>query len=275
VALVSDDGVPAPLLLHAHLFKNAGSSFDWALARCFGEAFLDHRDDEAMRGRPAYLRALIEARDDLRALSSHWLPLPPPATRRQVYPVALLREPLARLRSVYDFERRQAVDHPGTRKARVAGFRDYVAWRLTPGTGPVLRNYQTRMLSGRYPGNDDEAQAAAALATIELFPVLGLVERFDETMVLLEERLSDTFPDLDLAYVGQNISEREPGAGRNSVEEDLGDLLDDVRAVNARDIALYEHAVRRFEKQWRALPDADRRLAAFRDRCEALRAAAS
>ena len=33
------------VLIHAHLFKNAGTTFDFSLQRSFGEQFVDHRDD--------------------------------------------------------------------------------------------------------------------------------------------------------------------------------------------------------------------------------------
>ena len=33
------------VILHYHLFKNAGSTLDWSLQRQFGAGFVDHRDD--------------------------------------------------------------------------------------------------------------------------------------------------------------------------------------------------------------------------------------
>ena len=268
-----------PIILHAHLFKNAGTTLDWALARSFGAAFLDHRDDDAMRGNPAYLAALIDEWCALSALSSHWLPLPVVSTaRRAVYPIVLLRDPVLRMASVYAFERRQAVEHPGTQRARTATFRDYVAWRLSPQTGPVLRNYQLRMLSGTYPGTDDQTQAEAARSTLAALPVIGLVERFDETMVLLEHWLGELFPTLDLAYVAQNVTgagPRQDAEARAEVEVQLGELREQALAANRGDDALYREARERFAAQWAALPDAERRLEAFRARCRVLDAAAS
>src|SRR6185312_13002983 len=38
----------APLLLHYHIFKNAGSSFEWTLEQAFGKTF--HRYDGAAAG---------------------------------------------------------------------------------------------------------------------------------------------------------------------------------------------------------------------------------
>ena len=62
------------VILHGHIFKNAGTTFDWSLERCFGEGFVDHRDDKTMRERRArHLAELVNDAPSLRALSSHHL----------------------------------------------------------------------------------------------------------------------------------------------------------------------------------------------------------
>ena len=59
------------ILLHGHIFKNAGTTFDWSLERSFGEAFLDHREDKVMRERGGrHLAALVDDRPALRAFSA-------------------------------------------------------------------------------------------------------------------------------------------------------------------------------------------------------------
>ena len=37
------------IILHGHIFKNAGTTFDWSLQKNFGKNFLDHRKDLLMR----------------------------------------------------------------------------------------------------------------------------------------------------------------------------------------------------------------------------------
>ena len=266
-----------PVLLHLHLFKNAGTTFDWSLERHFGHAFCEHRDDAAMRGQPGYLRRSLEADSGLRSLSSHWLPMPVlPSELVEPHTVVLLRDPIERMASVYAFERRQAVEHAGTEHARALDFQDYVRWRLEPGTGPVIRNYQMRMLAGNHPGPDNDAQLEVARSTLRREVHGGLVHRYDESMCLLEHELGEAFPGLDLAYRRQNVS--NPGDGRSAaerrraVEEQLGDLCDAALAANARDLALLEEAESAFAQRWQALPRREERLAAFRARCDALAA---
>ena len=186
--MAGEDGVASrQLLLHAHMFKNAGSSLDQSLRRSFGDAFTDHRDDDAMRGGAAYLGPYIENHAGLRALSSHWITFPLPTLPGvSIHLAMLFRDPLERILSVYRFERRQPGDSPGVERARRLGFRDYVAWRLEEGVGPVIRNYHTRYCSGDYHGTDLEAMYQQAVETLDSTQLLGLVHRYDESMVLFE-----------------------------------------------------------------------------------------
>lgn len=263
------------LILHMHLFKNAGTTLDWSLARAFGEAFCDHRDDASMRGNPAFLAQFVGENPALEAISSHWLPLPiPQLDARIAYPVAFLRDPIERIASVYAFERQQAVDHPGTRRARTSTLAEYVRWRLEAGTGPVIRNYQMRMFSGDYPGEGDEAQYEMALENLKLFPVVGLLEDYARSVVLLESALRPGFAEIDLAWRPQNV--RDPGDVRTAqerrlaVEHELGSLRDAVLEANRLDLALVEHVRARLERQWTTLADAAARRVDLEERCRRL-----
>ncbi|WOJ93441.1 hypothetical protein R0135_16895 [Congregibacter variabilis] len=261
-----------PVLLHAHLFKNAGTTLDWSLERSFGDRFCDHRGDADMRANPEYLANFLKRNPRLQALSSHWLPFPLPSVEGlRLVPLVILRDPIERILSVYEFERRQAVDHPGTRKARDGDLQSYVAWRLEKGTGPVVRNYQVRMMSGTYPGSGDEAQFDRAVALLNGLPAIGMVDRYRESAVMFEQTLKQDFPDLDLAFRRQNVRDssdhRSSDERRAAVEEELGPLLQSVREANSLDIALYELACRRFETHWQGLKESDVLLDELDARC--------
>lgn len=261
-----------PVLVHAHLFKNAGTTLDWSLGRSFGTGFCDHRDDAQMRGNPEYLADFLTKNSQLRALSSHWLPFPLPCIAGvELHPLVILRDPIERILSVYEFERRQAVDHPGTKKAREGDLQSYVSWRIDVGTGPVIRDYQVRMLSGEYPGKDIESQFQQAITLLESLPAIGLVERYRESAVLFEHALSGAFPELDLSFQRQNVrdsnDQRSPDERRAAVEYQLGDLLQAVRDANSFDIALYDRACKLFEDSWGSLDGSEARLAELDARC--------
>jgi hypothetical protein len=264
-----------PVLLHAHLFKNAGTTFDWSLKRHFGDRFCDHRDDVQMRGNSAYLKRFLEENNELQALSSHWLPLPPPSIEdRRLLPVLFLRDPIERIASVYEFERRQELDHPGTLKARESSFQDYVRWRLEERTGPVIRNYQVRMLSGAYPGDGSEQQFERALALLDALPVVGLVECYRQSIVLIERALTGEFPGLDLSFRPQNVrdasDQRSHRERRASVESRLGPLREAVIAANQYDLRLYAAVKERFQRAWHTLEHAGDWLSDLDQRCALL-----
>jgi hypothetical protein len=258
------------------MFKNAGTTFDWSLHHCLGEAFMDHRDDDAMRRGAAYLEPYLREHPHIQALSSHWITFPlPHMPDSELHLVLFLRDPIERIRSVYDFERRQqGVDTPGSKQAKALGFLDYVRWQLEPMPGPVVKNFHTRYCSGNYLGEDLEALYAAAVVTIESTPLLGLVDRYDESMVLFEYHLLDTFPHLDLAYQRQNSSSDESlGAvqRRRVVERELEPIMDAVLAANHYDLQLYALAQRRFEDTLARVPNLKQRLQQFQKRNRALR----
>lgn len=270
------------ILLHGHIFKNAGTTLDWALQRSFGPGFLDHRDDERMRREgPTHLAALLEDQPGLVALSSHHLSRDLPALPQvRFHPVFLVRHPLLRARSVYDFERRQQADTLGASMAKQLSFVDYVAWRMRPDVPGTLRNYQTLYLArggpaGKRPGRN-QASFERALAYLRQGPLVGVVELYDESMVLFEHRLRRCFPELDLAYLRQNVTapdadNREDDQRVAAILGELGDLARTVIDQNSYDLALYQAVVARVRAAAGRIDSFEAHLAGFRERCAVLR----
>lgn len=269
------------LILHGHIFKNAGSSFDWSLQRSFADAFLDHRDDRAMRQKQdRHLRELVEARPELAAISSHHLCYPRPEMEGiQFHPVYLLRHPIERIDSVYAFERRQKAETRGARAAKEKSFRDYVAWRMQSDVPRTIRDYQTCYVAGFHDRNPDQTVPVDWLrrSINHLLGVgcVGVVDRYDESMVAFEAQLTPHFPGIDLAYVPQNVTRRF-GARKGlearvtGVLKRLGELAPQVLANNACDFALYRLANQRLDQALAALDDVEARLEDFRARCKRL-----
>jgi hypothetical protein len=271
---MDDDASVRAIILHAHMFKNAGTTFDWSLQRSFKNGFLDHRDDDSMRRGADYLAPYLLGRPHIRALSSHWVSFPlPRLASLDIHLALFFRHPIERIRSVYTFERQQQGAAPGNRQARDLGFLDYVRWRLQPGVGPVIRNFHTRYCSGRYMDEDIERQYEQAIATVESTPLLGLVHRYDESMVLFEYHLQGVFPEIDLSWKLQNSSVTELAGGcdkRRTTETDLEPIMQQVIAANAYDLKLYAAAESRFEQALAEVPDLALRLQRMRSRGEAL-----
>ncbi|MDZ7785049.1 MAG: glycosyltransferase [Halioglobus sp.] len=266
---------PRPVLLHCHLFKNAGSSLDWSLARHFGERFVDHRDDDAMRRGADYLGPYIARHQTVSALSSHHVRFPlPQSDDFQILPVIALRHPIDRARSVYDFERRQQASTPGAIKAKELDFTDYIRWRMRPDSAPTVRNFHCAFLTSRFDSDIDEHAYLDSLGRLAATPFLVLVEYYDESMVLLEHNLAPYFPDIDLAYIAQNVTTgRDDNTERRvqAVYEELGPELEVLlREKNHWDMQLYENALGLFRERLGGIGRFDEKLANFRARCRVL-----
>jgi hypothetical protein len=228
-----------PLLLHYHLFKNAGTSVDAMLAENFGDRWAAREFDAPAR---APLREYLIAHPDLDAFSSHTAPLPPPRLPgREVFPLLFLRHPLLRLRSAWLFERRQELDEEGPRLARAHDFAGYVRARLGWRGDRQARDFQASRLARGTAGPGDELTRARA--TLAKLPFVGLVEAYDASLARLTEQLRPLFPGFRPVALHENRSGEPdlPLADQlTRVAEELGPLLPEVLAANAADLAIWQ-----------------------------------
>ncbi len=265
------------VIAHSHIFKNAGTTLDWSLQRSFGDQFLDHRDDELMKqDREEAVCGILEAQPELVALSSHHMPFPlPEIADTEIIPIYILRHPLERITSVYEFERRQNTQSPGALAAKKYDFKEYVAWRMQMGVSRTIRNNQTLFVSGKFhAGNRNPLSfniLQQALRRLKELPLVGVVDRYDEFMVVIEHHLGSRLPELDLSYRRQNVSDVErpssTAARVSHVLEKLEELQQQVIDENAMDLALYQMAGQRLDQLTSDVPDFEEKLAAFRARC--------
>lgn len=264
------------ILIHCHMFKNAGTTFDWSLQRNFGELFLDHRDDEPMRNQKGYLYDYLQKHKDIVSLSSHHIQLPLPVVEDiNFLPAFLLRHPIDRVGSVYEFERQQDADTPGAINAKKLSFNEYIAWRMQLNVGATIRNYQVRYCAGAFNKVSlDNNEFTTACQTLNRSPLLGLVEKYDESMVLFEEVLRRYFNDIDLAYVPQNTGKRRRLGIDKRIEAVLSNLdapiKESLLSQNKLDIELYTHAEKLLNDRISLIADFDMKLADFRQRCSNL-----
>ncbi|MFT4768117.1 MAG: hypothetical protein ACI8RN_001250 [Glaciecola sp.] len=271
------------IILHGHIFKNAGSTFDWSLGRSFSDDFLDHRDNHAMRQQRAkHLATVVSGNPDLRALSSHHLCYPLPQPKDVTFhPAYFLRHPIERIQSVYAFERKQDADTPGAIAAKEKDFRQYVAWRMQEDVPRTIRDYQTSYIAGFHTRHVKSTAPAdwlqRALHHLEFLDCVGVVDRYDESMVVFEKYLRPYFPDIDLAYVRQNVSQEKasdkPIAARvHNTLDKLGDLAAEVLSRNSYDLALYRQANQKLDEAIAKIDDFDQRLSKFQKRCKRTKA---
>jgi len=271
------------VILHGHIFKNAGTTLDWSLERMLGRDFLDHRQDSLMLDQGMrHVEELVTDNQHLRAISSHHMPVMESAVGDlNLMPVYLLRHPLGRIVSVYDFERQQDAETPGARAASSMSFPDYVRWRMTAGVAPVIRDYQTLYLAGGH-GMAGKREVGAqhffrAIETVRGPALVGVVERYDESMVYFEETMREHFPAIDLSYVAQNVSGGSKLADRSgdgmtvkALRQMDAQLQATVIDHNGYDLSLYRIASEYLDVSIGRIPKFGVKLANFRERCQRL-----
>ncbi|MEM9256111.1 MAG: glycosyltransferase [Pseudomonadota bacterium] len=267
--------VPRPIIVHSHLFKNAGTTLDFSLQRQFGEGFTDHREDQDMRRGASYLGPYLQRHPALKALSSHHIRFPlPESDQFQLLPLIAIRHPIDRAGSVYRFERHQDASTPGAIEAKRREFPEYVRWRMQSDVAPTLRNFHCSVCCVGNPSEVGEAQFEEALARLATIPLLVVVERYDECMVVLEHTLAPYFHDIDLAYIPQNVAHNRPQdlvQRVDAVDRELGDELSHAfREMNHWDMLLYEKAQAIVDERLGAVGNVDLRLRDFRARCHIL-----
>jgi len=270
------------VIAHGHIFKNAGTSFDWALRRNFGKNFCDHRNDIAMRkGRSEYLGDFLRGADNLTAISSHHLCDVSQIKDISIHPVYFVRHPILRSLSVYNFERCQKSDTPGAVAAKKYCFRDYVKWRMDLSVGGTLRNYQTNYIShfqnGKFNREADFESLALAVMRLQENVSIGVVDEFDKSMVVIESRLKKYFPNLDLSYIKQNEGDKRPSSTNrneftlNYISDELGEVFGELLYANHLDMVLYREAKTKLLNDAKLTQDFDTKLLRFVSRCEELK----
>ncbi len=264
------------VIAHAHIFKNAGSTIDWILQKNFGRNFLDDRNDELIRSDCEYITKLLNKNKLLKAFSSHSLPLP----IRQIdgidiHVMFLIRHPLLRVRSVYDFERKQKSNTPGAIFAKNATFSEYVAWRMLSETPATIRDMQVKFLTSNGLLSGCNNHLDSAKEHVKLSQMVGVVEKFDQSMVVFEDYLGTENIHFNPVYVKQNITKNNDVSDEDrldSLREDLGNkLFSTLLENNQSDLELYEFTTDLLNQRFSSLKNGQIRLDQLKNECEKLK----
>jgi hypothetical protein len=207
------------IILHYHLFKNAGTSVDAILKRNFPGKWVTREFPVKGENNTALVEDWIRETPEAVAYSSHTMMGPIPQVEGvRVISCMLLRDPIERIKSAYRFERTQQADTWGAKLAKEHDFEGYVRARLARPGDRQCRNFQTYRLASLMPGEGTELERAKrALAALS---VVGRVEAFDDAM----GRLKAAYPGIRYQAVRANTSENR---ARVEMPDDLERLLID------------------------------------------------
>ncbi|MGF1535242.1 MAG: sulfotransferase family 2 domain-containing protein [Elainellaceae cyanobacterium] len=168
---------------------------------------------------------------------------------RSPHLVTMLRDPVERVISAYEFMKTCIIIHPQAaatqHKARTLPLKDYIC---DPNVSGVV-NAQARQLAGRaWRGAARSAHRDwldAARAHLEDFAFVGLTEQFDDSMALLNYTFGwSPLQQVQRLMVGNKKLKRE----QLSAEE-----LEIILEHNQLDVALYDYAKALFERRHQAM----------------------
>jgi hypothetical protein len=241
------------VILHYHLFKNAGTSVDQMLKAQFGAAWQEAEAPQKTWG-PTEIAAWLQAHPDVVVLSSHTAVLPAPRIDGvEIFPIIFLRHPLDRVRSVYDFEHKQVANTDGARAAKEASIADYIRWRLSRRGDRTIRNFQTHRLAMAVPQGSGGigSEVGRALHVLERLPFVGIVEYFDMSVLRLQEWLRSAFPDITLKAAKANVTQKAAislDERLAALKKEVGTALyEEIVAANESDMRVYEQCVTRLQ----------------------------
>lgn len=232
-------------LLFVHIPKTAGTTFQSILRKLYSEP-------DRCELYPSWWVAkkgleLRPKREPFRAVGGHFTygvhtkPEIRPFLEDDIHYVTFLRDPVDRIVSTFnhlinsDFPEHRAIitKHPT--------LEEYLKHKSA-------RNAQTWFITGWRKTPIRRAPNAAVRAAIDLirdrFKVVGITERFDESLVLFAKTFGWDLP----TYVPENLaSSRE----RRLHIDDLDDsLIERIRDINRCDIAIYEYAISMFDAKF-------------------------
>lgn len=229
-------------IVHHHIFKNAGTSIDDALKEKLASSWGSYEGAHAHDVKSSRdIELYFKENPHLIAVSTHLgrplLPL------ENFFPIVFLRHPYLRAQSIYEFMRRDT-SQPFSAAAR-GSFEDFVRWICADELGAVVaRNYQVVHLSSASFHLKGILKAVAleehfheAIEKLDLFPFVGIVEKFSESITHLNVELKKSG---FLFVLDQKHSNRTKCANNLNYSYEIpSSLYDEFMFINKLDAELH------------------------------------
>jgi len=250
------DNDDQPILVHAHIPKTAGTSFNELLSRQFQE-----RHYQYLHPDPSHIitleefEELLTKRPNLRSISSHCVrTFPPRIGGRPALYVTFLREPLAAFLSLLRYTRKEYQNLPDEVKkwwpdnTPSLSLRELAYLYLAPGGSYVQSCQQTRffcppdytklLITPDYNQFGINSYSVAR-SNLRQFFFVGIVEQMEKSLHYLKRRLLDRGVNLDIDDVPREnrIDSSSEDLSWLHVGDSIGRLV--IRS-NANDNRLYQ-----------------------------------
>jgi len=234
------------MLIYVHIPKTAGSTMRSLFKRNFGRRFFgfytDRRgefltDEELIHlVRQSYPAKEVISGHDIRPLQEKSV------QGIDLRYVTFIRHPFSRAISLYYFEKKHSVGSHISQKS----FKEYVRHR--PDHDKAISNWQAFNISSK--GTFEHAKEL-----LDDFLMVGLVEMFDLSLILLQEFLGGDY----FKYIGhtiQNVSKSKQYFISNLPEN----IQEELTYLNQEDLKLYEYARKRLEDDLKKISNVEDKL---------------
>ncbi len=218
----------SPRLVFSHVPKTGGTTLETILAKNYRLSDVLHLNAPEFKRYPEILQLkknpprFICGHHPLHSQLYRHLPVAP------VFHLTLLREPVSRVLSYYNYLRNKT-DHPLHPQTCDLGLADFVE----SGVSPELNNGQARRFSGylhQSPPDDETLFETARDVLRDCFSLVGTTSRFDETLLLLHHFLGFS----DIFYQRRNQS--PPQKSMDNISDSDREVIE---AYNQADGRLY------------------------------------
>lgn len=187
------------VILHYHFLKSAGMTIEDILRRSFEDGFasIDTPDRDGHFSTEALL-SLLHGNPRLKAVSSHQIRYPVPQVRGFLFfDLCFLRDPIDRIRSIYDyFREKPGAGDPVSEFANALPLGEFMA-RLIQEMPWYINDAQVNLLANGIvndtPSSLDFDRAVRKMLRTSF---LGVVDRFHESLVGGQYFLQPGFPEL-------------------------------------------------------------------------------
>lgn len=229
-------------LIFLHIPKCGGSTLNRIISSQYDPSIIFSFEGSGIRKQiEEFKRLPIERREHIRVLRGHMgfglhVYLPAPYTY-----ITILRDPIDRIISLYySMLEKQNIALYDERTSQPMGLEEFIHRRINK----LVDNGQTRLLSAT--DGIWEIECSTEMLEIakknlqEHFSVVGILEQFDQTIILMKKIFGWTTP----FYIKQRVTQNRPK------KEDIPrSIIRTIEQYNQFDIELYDYVKKIFEEQ--------------------------